>query len=400
MGAPLPDVTAAVVALSRRDGASALPQTLFSRFEATDFHEALRAFAHDHQVLGLVLVEVERAAVRLPAPIAAENRRLLKQLRLQAALWDLERDQVASRFRDRGIPVVVLKGAALRVTAYRDSAERPFGDIDLLVPKEALPDAVGLLEAQGYARHSEHRDRIYLEHFHHLVVSKAPGFKVEVHWALAPAHSTLALDPEAFRRAAVPVETAPGHAFLVPAPEHMAIHLAAQNLDDGLSTLRRLVDLDRVITAAGAGFDWGRLGSEARRMGATAAVGLSLRLCQILLGTAVPPGFVGGLGLSRAVRVHLALLDPVKLVVERRGKDAAVRGLLTIWCTPSSAGRWRLIRDMATGRRERAWRELLRQERGALPRLAALLQIGAMQALRYPVALTGRLSVRGFWGEG
>ena len=211
---------------------------------------------------------------------------------------------------------------------------------------------------------------MYLEHFHHLVLARAPGFKVEVHWALAPAHSTLGLDPERFRREAVPVQTPSGPAFRVPAAPHMLIHLSAQNVEDGFSALRRLVDLDRVIASAGPDFDWSRLGSEARRMHAGAAVGLSLRLCEILLGTAIPPGFLGGLGLSRAAPRHLALLDPVRVVLERRAARPAVRHLLMLWCTAGSAARWGVVRDMATGRRERAWRELLHQVARAVPAFA------------------------------
>lgn len=400
MDMQMPEATAVVVACCRRDGAAALPQDVLLRFGSAGFYQAFLAFARDHHVLGLVLLELDRTvAARLPSGIAAENRQHLKLLRRQAALWDLERDQVVSRLQDLAIPLVVLKGAALRLTAYRDSADRPFGDIDILVPKESLADAVSLLEGKGYARHSEHRDRVYLEHFHHLVLSRAPGFKVEVHWALAPAHSTLGLDPEGFRREAVLVKGVSGLAFRVPAPEHMAIHLSAQNAEDGFSTLRRLVDLDRVIAAAGPDFDWSRLGAEARRMDAGGAVALSLRLCELLLRTAIPRGFLDGLGLSRTVRTHLALLDPVRVVLEQRGRRPAVRDLVALWCTAGGTARWDLLRDMATGRRERAWRELLQQPRGPLRRLASLASLCAAQLARYSAALSGRLRARDFWGE-
>ncbi len=396
----LPDVTAVVLACSRRDGAAALPQDVFLRFGSPDYQQAFLAFARGHQLLGLVLVELARSAVgRLPPGIAEEHQKQLKQLRRQAALWDFERDQVVSLLHDREIPVVVLKGAALRLTAYRDPAERPFGDIDILVPKESLPDAVALLESQGYARHSEHRDRIYHEHFHHLVLSRAPGFKVEVHWALAPGHSTIRLDPEGFRRDAVPARTVSGSAFRVPGPEHMVIHLSAQNVEDGLA-LRRLVDVDRIIAAVGSGFDWSRLSSEARRMAAEGVVALSLRLAELLLGTAIPRGFLGGLGLSRTVRTHLAMLDPVGVALGQRAGRRAVRDLLALWCTVGTTARWGMLRDMVTGRRERAWRDLLNLPRGPLRRLMSVALLGGAQLACYPAALIGRIRARDFWGDG
>jgi len=397
MGTVTPDVTAVVLACSRRDGAAALPQDAFLRLGSPDYHQEFLAFANSHQLLGLALVELARHTGRLPSGIRDEHQPLLKQLRRQAVLWDFERDQVVSRLQNHGIPVVVLKGAALRVTAYRDPAERPFGDIDILVPKESLPDAVDLLEAQGYARHSEHRDRIYLEHFHHLVLSREPGFKVEVHWALVPSHSTIALDPEAFRRDAVPV-TVPGSTFRVPAPEHMVIHLSAQNVEDGLA-LRRLVDLDRIIAAAGSGFDWSRLGSESRRMHAEGVTALSLRLAELLLGTVIPRGFIGQLGLPRTVRTHLAMLDPVAVTLGSRLERPAVKELLALWCTTGTAARWALLRDMATGRRERAWRALLHQPRGPLRRFVSLASLGGVQLVRYSAVLMGRRRARDFWGS-
>ena len=43
---------------------------------------------------------------------------------------------IASRLENAGIPVIVLKGPALGVTAYGDASMRTFRDIDLLVRRE------------------------------------------------------------------------------------------------------------------------------------------------------------------------------------------------------------------------------------------------------------------------
>lgn len=48
------------------------------------------------------------------------------------------------------IPAVVLKGAALAVTLYPSIGLRPMGDIDLLVPKDRLDQAVAVVRALGY----------------------------------------------------------------------------------------------------------------------------------------------------------------------------------------------------------------------------------------------------------
>ena len=48
------------------------------------------------------------------------------------------------------LPVVVLKGAALAATLYPSIGLRPMGDLDLLVPKDRLDQAVAAIRALGY----------------------------------------------------------------------------------------------------------------------------------------------------------------------------------------------------------------------------------------------------------
>lgn len=355
--APAP--AAAVVALSRRDGAAVFSVDEFPAFGTPEFQVSFRSLAQEHQVLGLVLVELERAGIDpLPGPLADDARNLLRFLRRQAALWDLERDFIAGRLNQRGILAVLLKGAALRLTTYGDSAERPVGDIDLLVRKEDLNEAAEILTAAGYQKDPEARAQLYLQHHHHLVFRKDPGFKIEVHWALQPARAPLLLDHDAFLRDALSAITPDAPVMMVPAAEHMVIHLSAQNLEDGFSRLRRLVDIDRVISGT-VELDWNRLASETARMRAQGVVALSLRLCELMLGTAIPPGFLGRLRLSKLTRTHLAILDPVGRVIGAGGSaGSAARRLLTLWCIPQAATRLRFLREVATGEADWLGRQL------------------------------------------
>ena len=227
---------------------------------------------------------------------------------------------------------------------------------------------------------------------------------VEVHWALEPATSPFGLDPAAFLRDKRLVTTPGGSSAAVPCPEHMVLHLAHQNLEDGFSQLRRLVDVDRVVASA-PDFDWSRLAAESQRMRVQGVVALTLRLAEVLLGTAIPAGFIERLGLSRAARAHLAMLDPVRLVLEQRGQRRAVRELLLLWCLPDSKTRLRILKDMGTGARDRPWLTLAPGWfRGdTFTRLAALMKLIAYQATLYPTALIGiRPATRrrdGFWGQ-
>ena len=392
----------AVVALSRRSGGDAFAFES-SGFRSPSFQKSFLAKAEELAVLGLILVELDRTGrITELQPAPGYTAGHLRLLRRQAAMWDLERDAVLRQLSNAGVPVLLLKGAALRMTAYRDPAERAFGDIDVMVPAASLEAAVAALAENGYVPESDDRIKLYLEHYHHLILKKAAGFIVEVHWALVPVMSPFRLDAEAFRRDARAIATPGAGEVAVPCAEHMVLHLAQQNMEDGFSQLRRLVDVDRVIASA-AEFDWARLDSEAKRMQVQAVLALTLRLAALLLGTTIPRGFIAGLGLSAATLTHLALLDPVGLVLEQRGRQRAVQELLLLWCLPRAATRLRTLMGMASGQQERLWRQLGWYRSGALTKISSLAKLAVYQAALYPTLLFGERAGarrrRNFWGS-
>jgi hypothetical protein len=62
-----------------------------------------------------------------------------------------EGGKVASLLGAAGIPVMIIKGAALSLDDYRDLGARPMEDIDLAVPLEFARRAVELMVAEGWA---------------------------------------------------------------------------------------------------------------------------------------------------------------------------------------------------------------------------------------------------------
>lgn len=107
---------------------------------------------------------------------AARNTRLLQALR---AILDLLSGQ--------GIPVIVLKGAALAEPLYGNIALRPMGDLDLLLHREDMPRAVAALGEVGYRpAHAEPRPGAHLAHEIELMLyqASAPDLLVELHWSL------------------------------------------------------------------------------------------------------------------------------------------------------------------------------------------------------------------------
>jgi hypothetical protein len=384
-----------------RAAASPRVDELRSELERPGLADALAELAQRHGLFGLVLAALEQAGLldALPEPAGAHYRQSLRLLRRHAALWDLERDAVLGVLEREGIPAVLLKGAALRLTAYHDPVERAFGDLDLLVAADQVDAAVAALVASGYQGDSEQRSRLYREHHHHLILRKPMGFVVEVHWALEPLRSPFLLDPDAFRAEAQKVTAGDG-LVRVPTSAHSILHLATQNVEDGFSRLGRMVDLDRLVRGA-AGLDWSRLAAEAIRMRVQAVVGLSLRLAELLLDTPLPQGWLASLRLGWASRVNLALLDPVTLVLEQRSRRRdSLERLVRLWTIADAPTRWRVFRAFHGGEQDWAARFLYGDgtKPAAAARLLSTLKLGLYQLGVYGAALP-RPASRRFWPQ-
>jgi hypothetical protein len=66
----------------------------------------------------------------------------------QLLMGDLR--SIIGNFRDAGIETIVLKGAAMVLVYYRNSGLRPMADLDVLVPHECIPEALIILEKNGW----------------------------------------------------------------------------------------------------------------------------------------------------------------------------------------------------------------------------------------------------------
>jgi signal peptidase I len=153
--------------------------------------EALVNYARRHSCAAIL-----QSALGL-APDAPGATSLRHQLQLDARRTALRaialRAQIGSLVRTfdaRGVPFALLKGAARIYPDAGTALLHPSGDIDILVPRDALDDAIAALQAAGYRFAGSTREqRAYREHHHHaapLLPPHASGWMVELHFALAP----------------------------------------------------------------------------------------------------------------------------------------------------------------------------------------------------------------------
>ena len=325
-----------LVELSRRDEVRGGLADARALLEDPTSRGRLLHRAREHAVEGLVL------SVLLRSPLARElsdatSRELLgswNHLRRQAAVWDLERDRLLSRLSCAGLSPVLLKGAALRETLYAEPAERWLCDLDLLLPAGELDAArVALIEV-GYSDiGGAELHEAYRRHHFHDRLEHPNGFVVELHWALSRPGAEPRLDERAFLTRATERLRPGGQALRVPSTEDMILHLASQNAEDTFGRLSRLVDLDRLVSAAPA-LDWAYLRETARTSGAKNFLALALRLAERLLETPIPPGFIESLADSPLTRLSLALLDPVPWALRSREHERNLTATaLKFWVT-------------------------------------------------------------------
>ncbi len=278
-----------------------------------------------------IAVAPELARLGMPpdqAEILAETARR-HHLHTQVLLLDLA--EILRVLESAGARPVVLKGAALAEAFGRP---RVFGDLDVLVPKDALDHATQTLERLGYRPHETPRARVFYERYHfHRVLRGRSGITLELHWALARPSDYFFIDPEGIRvRARVlPFQ---GTTMRVPHEADQLLHAAAQSLREGFVEARRVLDTALLLENGAA--DEPALADRAREAHLSSALWLLLRLSDSLTGTK-GGDLASRLQPARWRRSCLLALDPVGVLLERR--TAAVHGLrgwIVLLCAPSA----------------------------------------------------------------
>jgi hypothetical protein len=206
--------------------------------------------------------------------------------------------RVLERFDREGIPVMPLKGVVLADSLYGDVGFRVCSDLDILVPRSAVPHAFELLQAEGYEQAD--RSRVNLSDIDFLARSamefgftppaSAFPYLLELHWDIAwrwrgDAAMMDDLWEAARRRKFWGVE-----AWAL-SPEWELLYLAVHAARHRWQGLKWLVDIHEVCTRAK--FDWETVADKAHRFGLDRVLTLSLSACQALFGTTLPPAHSG-----------------------------------------------------------------------------------------------------------
>ncbi len=149
------------------------------------------------------------------------------------------------------IPVVLLKGAAYVCANNLAGRGRMVSDVDILVPREALPEVESALMVAGWrsASTSAYDQRYYRTWMHELppMVHIQRGTVVDVHHAILP--STARLHPSSQKLIDRSVPLVDFEGLRVLAPEDMLLHSATHLMHEGTfeQGFRGLVDLAALL---------------------------------------------------------------------------------------------------------------------------------------------------------
>lgn len=261
------------------------------------------AKAQWHRLSGLLFSHLRRPrySPRLPGSVLQELQGLYYLNVARHLYVTTETTMVLEALQACGIPVMVLKGAALVNTVYADPGLRPMVDVDLLVPEVQVHEAQAAVCSLGYRPWGSPEDQEDAEKRHsHLPVLVGVGkpIVVEVHRHVVRLDSPLHFNIEGFWQRSREATVA-GVRVQVPGTEDFLLHLSLNFLLHrrfrSSASLGDLCDIAETVRCYGDTIAWPTLVKGAREYGLAGPAALGLFLAQQLLDAPVPAQVLGQL---------------------------------------------------------------------------------------------------------
>lgn len=218
--------------------------------------------------------------------------------------------RIEMAFKEAGLPLVLLKGAALARTVYGDAAWRTMSDVDIWVREKDMARAAAVMKQLGYLMHGGRTDRslaLQMLSQGEIQFYGQHWGMVELHWSPFPGwwlKRTAAVDETAVWDRLEPL--AVNKAVYQLGAEDMVIQVAvhlAVNSQFSIAAVRGLLDI--ALTAKSRPVDWGEVARRAQTWRVATAVWQALTLLDQLIGT---PGLAAALQRLRPSRLRRWLL--------------------------------------------------------------------------------------------
>jgi hypothetical protein len=278
--------------------------------------DSLLRVAKRANLLGRLAEGVQHAGLinKLPAQARThlKSALILTSHQRQAIEWETR--HIEQALGSLEVPVVLLKGAAYALKNLVAAKGRLFGDVDVLVPHEALSRAEAALMLHGWAgHHDSYDDRYYRRWMHEIppMTHRGRGTVIDVHHNILPLTARACPRADLLLQASQPI---PGTIFGALNPRDMVIHSATHLLYESElnNGLRDLFDLDALLTEFSTQDTefWQDLVGRASLLGLALPLYLALRCARTLLCTAVPDQVFAELEkTTKAKRAWLRMLE-------------------------------------------------------------------------------------------
>ena len=248
-----------------------------------------------------------------------------------------ETEAVVADLERAGVPTIVLKGAALIQSVYGHIAMRPLMDVDLLIRREHLAAALGVVAAHGFAPHRPETRAGAAAAFENELLLIKPGHvpvPLEIHWSLFDSpYYQQRLDLDFCWRTAVPLRLGQTATRML-GPEAQLLHLCGHLvLHHGGDDLLWEEDIAAFVRLYGKDLDWRSLCARAVEFD------LVIPLQRLLLEPVEGPAIVIPPAALDQLRGLRPSMDEVRIVAYLTAEKRSVAQ--RFWSDLASTSSWR-----------------------------------------------------------
>jgi len=216
------------------------------------------------------------------------------------------------QLKETEINTLVLKGPGMGAEIYGDLSLRPFGDLDILINKENVAEAVKILKYNGYEYCfdlTEKQIEIYkkspiylIDHdMHYSFYNPLKSIYLELHWALMPEKYSFSQDINEIFSNAVPVSVNSGR-FDVLGDEDLIIYLSIHGAKHYWSRMIWIFDITSFIERK-KNINWELVIAKSEELNCRRSLLLSLYLAGDLFSVEIPKIFGTYINNDKAVSV-------------------------------------------------------------------------------------------------
>jgi hypothetical protein len=262
------------------------------------------------RVIGLVHAALFSAGIELPPAIAEELASRARRIVRRNLILTGEAVRLQQLLSSAGIPVLVLKGAALAQLAYGSLDIKQTRDLDLLVPPDRAEAALQILERDGFvldapAKHlSGTQRRALIQYAREVeIVRRGRKLRVELQWRAV--YNPMLLQGVDANSPTQSVALSDGLSVRTLALDDLFAFLCVHGAHHAWSRLKWLADVNALLASHGA--DLERLYRHAQKIGAGLCAGQALLLCRRLFDLQLPAGLADEIGARRRVKKLVAM---------------------------------------------------------------------------------------------